>query len=182
MQAKLDEYAGKYVRITGVTYDRDSRLVKNHLLWDGGIEEATAPVVDDQTKANVLLSQISLLATYEEDFDLNPAGVWEVVSGAAIAFEGNVAKVTRGGQDEVVTIRLTVTVGEASDSKEFEVAVPAAKLNVISIAEAIALAGTDGNYTADKYYIQGIVTEVVNSTYGNVCRRCNWQTLCLWYV
>ena len=42
MQAKLDEFDGKYVRITGVTYDRDSRLVQNHLLWDGGIEEATS--------------------------------------------------------------------------------------------------------------------------------------------
>ena len=168
MKAELEKYVGKYVKVTGLGYDRDSRIVKNHLLWDGGIEEATAPVVDDQTKANVALSQITLGASYTEDFDLNENGVWEVVSGAAIAFEGNVAKVTRGGQDEVVTIRLTVTVGEASDSKEFEVAVPAAKLNIISIAEAIALAGTDGKYTTDKYYIQGVVTEVVNSTYGNV--------------
>ena len=59
MKAELEAYVGKYVKVTGAGYDRDSRIFKNHLLWDGGIEEATAPVVDDQTKANVLLSQIS---------------------------------------------------------------------------------------------------------------------------
>lgn len=170
MEAKLQEYVGKYVNIQGVTYDRDSRMQKNEILWDGNIEEAEAPTLTDADKVAIALAAVVVPAQADADFEvaLEEGYVWEVVSGAAIAFEGNVAKVTRGGQDEVVTIRLTVTVGEASDSKEFEVAVPAAKLNIISIAEAIALAGTDGNYTADKYYIQGVVTEVANSTYGNV--------------
>lgn len=171
MEAKLQEYIGKYVNIQGVTYDRDSRMQKNEILWDGNIEEAAAPTLTDADKVAIALAAAVVPAQADADFEvaLEEGYVWEVVSGAAIAFEGNVAKVTRGGQDEVVTIRLTVTVGEASDSKEFQVAVPAAKLNIISIAEAIALAGTEHNvYTTDKYYVQGVVTEVVNGTYGNV--------------
>ena len=62
MQAKLDEYVGKYVRITGVTYDRDSRLVKNHLLWDGGIEEAAAPELSDEQKLTQVKAQVNALA------------------------------------------------------------------------------------------------------------------------
>ena len=170
MEATLQQYVGKYVKLHGVTYDRDSRLQKNEILWDGQIEEAEAPTLTDADKVTVALAAISLPAQAEEDFEL-AAGegyVWEVVSGEAIVIENGVAKVTRGEADAVVTLKVTVTVGEASDSKEFEVKVPAAKLNIITIAEAIALAGTDGSYTEEKYYIQGIVTEVANAKYGNV--------------
>lgn len=170
MEATLQQYVGKYVNLRGVTYDRDSRLQKNEILWDGTVEEAEAPTLTDAEKVTVALAAITLPAQAEEDFELvaGEGYVWEVVSGEAIAIEGALAKVTRGEADAVVTLKVTVTVGEASDSKEFEVKVPAAKLNIITIAEAIALAGTDGSYTEEKYYIQGIVTEVANDKYGNV--------------
>ena len=170
MEAKLQQYVGKYVNLRGVTYDRDSRLQKNEILWDGTVEEAEAPTLTDADKVTVALAAITLPAQAEEDFELvaGEGYVWEVVSGEAIAIEGALAKVTRGEADAVVTLKVTVTVGEASDSKEFEVKVPAAKLNIITIAEALALAGTDGSYTEEKYYIQGIVTEVANDKYGNV--------------
>lgn len=170
MEATLQQYVGKYVNLRGVTYDRDSRLQKNEILWDGTVEEAEAPTLTDADKVTVALAAITLPAQAEEDFELvaGEGYVWEVVSGEAIAIEGALAKVTRGEADAVVTLKVTVTVGEASDSKEFEVKVPAAKLNIITIAEALALAGTDGSYTEEKYYIQGIVTEVANDKYGNV--------------
>ena len=171
MEETLKAFDGKYVNLRGVMYDRDSRLQKNEILWDGTIEEAEEPVLTDADKVAIALAAVVVPTQAEADFEvaLEEGYVWEVVSGAAIAFEGNVAKVTRGEKDEVVTLKLTVTVGEASDSKEFEVAVPAAKLNIISIAEAIVLGGTEKNvYTEEKYYIQGIVKEVQNETYGNM--------------
>ena len=180
MKAELEAYVGKYVKVTGAGYDRDSRIVKNHLLWDGGIEEATAPVVDDQTKANVLLSQISLLATYEEDFDLNPAGVWEVVSGTGIEIAENVAKVTRADVEQTVVLKVTVTVGEATASKKLTVTIKAivketpkhagTKEDPYTVSDAVLVAGglADTEVT-ETVYGYGTVKEItdLNLSYGN---------------
>ena len=180
MKAELEAYVGKYVKVTGAGYDRDSRIVKNHLLWDGGIEEATAPVVDDETKANVLLSQISLLATYEEDFDLNPAGVWEVVSGTGIEIAENVAKVTRADVEQTVVLKVTVTVGEATASKKLTVTIKAivketpkhagTKEDPYTVSDAVLVAGglADTEVT-ETVYGYGTVKEItdLNLSYGN---------------
>ena len=61
-EAILDQYNGKYVNITGVTYDRDSRLLKNHLMWDGGIEEAAAPTLSDEQKLGQVVASVKELA------------------------------------------------------------------------------------------------------------------------
>ena len=37
----------------------------------------------------------------------------------------------------------------------------------VTISEAITIAGTDGTYTTDKYYIEGTVTDLYNTQYGN---------------
>ena len=180
MKAQLEAYVGKYVKVTGLGYDRDSRIVKNHLLWDGGIEEATAPVVDDQTKANVLLSQISLLGTYEEDFDLNPAGVWEVVSGTGVEIVEGVAKVTRADEEQTVVLKVTVTVGEATASKELTVAIKAivketpkhagTKEDPYTVSDAVLVAGGLANKEAtETVYAYGTVKEItdLSLSYGN---------------
>ena len=180
MKAELEAYVGKYVKVTGAGYDRDSRIVKNHLLWDGGIEEATAPVVDDQTKANVLLSQISLLATYEEDFDLNPAGVWEVVSGTGIEIAENVAKVTRADVEQTVVLKVTVTVGEATAFKELTVTIKAivketpkhagTQEDPYTVSDAVLVAGGLGDKeVTEKVYAYGTVKEItdLSLSYGN---------------
>lgn len=181
MKAQLEAYVGKYVKVTGLGYDRDSRIVKNHLLWDGGIEEATAPVVDDQTKANVLLSQISLLATYEEDFDLNPAGVWEVVSGTGVEIVEGVAKVTRADEEQTVVLKVTVTVGEATASKELTVTIKAivketpkhdgTKEDPYTASDALIVAGAlaQGETSEAKYYVKGEIVAIkeVSTSYGN---------------
>ena len=180
MKAELEAYVGKYVKVTGAGYDRDSRIIKNHLLWDGGIEEATAPVVDDETKANVLLSQISLLATYEEDFNLNPAGVWEVVSGTGIEIAENVAKVTRADEDQTVVLKVTVTVGEATASKELTVTIKAivketpkhagTQEDPYTVSDAVLVAGGLGDKeVTEKVYAYGTVKEItdLSVSYGN---------------
>ena len=171
MEATLQSYVGKYVNVTGVSYDRDSRMNKNEILWDGGIEEAAAPTLTDAEKVTVALAAVTLPEQVDADFELvaGEGYAWEVVSGSAIVIEGNTAKVTKGEAEDVVTLKVTVTIGSASDSKEIQVKVPAAKLNIITIAEAIELGGTTKNqYTTDKYYIQGTVKEVQNTTYGNI--------------
>ena len=187
MKAELEKYVGKYVKVTGLGYDRDSRIVKNHLLWDGGIEEATAPVVDDQTKANVALSQITLGASYTEDFDLNENGVWEVVSGTGIQIVDGVAKVTRGTEDQVVVLKVTVTVGEATASKELTVTIKKVvqeqpTIEYITITEAIALgtAQEHNTYTEEKYYIKGTVTGFYNTTYGNFYVTDGTNQICVY--
>ena len=187
MKAQLEAYVGKYVKVTGLGYDRDSRIVKNHLLWDGGIEEAAAPVVDDQTKANVALSQITLGASYTEDFDLNENGVWEVVSGTGVEIVDGVAKVTRGTEDQVVVLKVTVTVGEATASKELTVTIKKVvqeqpTIEYITISEAIALgtAQEHNTYTEEKYYIKGTVTGFYNTTYGNFYVTDGTNQICVY--
>ena len=180
MKAQLEAYVGKYVKVTGLGYDRDSRIVKNHLLWDGGIEEATAPIVDDQTKANVALSQISLKDAYDADFDLSDAGVWEVVSGTGIEIAEGVAKVTRGDEDQVVVLKVTVTVGEATASKELTVTIKkivketpkhaGTKEDPYSVSDAVLIAGelADQEKT-DTVYAIGTIKEItdLSLSYGN---------------
>ena len=121
----LKQYVGKYVTITGVTYDRDSRIIKNHLLWDGGIEEAEAPVLSDEQKVNVIINAITLASSHTEDFTLPAAEgtSWEVVSGTGISIEEGVAKVTQTTEEQTVVLKVVVAIGEARQEKEFTVTI-----------------------------------------------------------
>ena len=180
MKAELEAYVGKYVQVAGCGYDRDSRIVKNHLLWNGEIEEVTAPVVDDETKANVALSQISLKSEYTEDFDLSDAGVWEIVSGTGVEIAEGVAKVTRTEEDQVVVLKVTVTVGEVSVSKELTVTIKkivketpkhaGTKEDPYTVSDAVLVAGelADKEVTEQVYAI-GTVKEItdLSLSYGN---------------
>ena len=123
MEAELQNYLGKYVVLTGISYARDSRANANQLLWTGKIEETEAPVVSDETKVDVALQGITLKDAYTADFDLSDKGVWEVVSGTGIEIAEGVAKVTRTEEDQVVVLKVTVTSGEVSKSKEFTITI-----------------------------------------------------------
>ena len=180
MKAELEALVGEYVKVTGAGYDRDSRIIKNHLLWDGGIEKATAPVVDDETKANVALSQITLKDAYEADFDLNENGVWEIVSGTGVEIVEGVAKVTRGDADQVVVLKVTVTVGEAAVSKELTVTIKAivketpkhagTKEDPYTVSDAVLICGglADQEKTNNVYAV-GTIKEIneLSTSYGN---------------
>lgn len=159
----------KFVTIRGAMYGRDSRLQRNRILWDGTeIKEAVEPELTDAEKVTLALGSLNVPATAEEDFELSADVTWEIVSGTAIVIENGVAKVTKGEAESVVVLRATATIGSASDSKEFEVKVPAAVLPIITIAEALALVPEDGSYTKDKYYVQAVIVNIENETYGNM--------------
>ena len=170
MEETLKANVGEYVNLYGVSYDRDSRIMKNEILWTGELEVAEAPKVDDAAKVQVELAQITLNASYTEDFDLSAAGVWEIVSGTGIEIVEGVAKVTRTNANQEVVLKVTVTIGEASGSKEFTVTIPSSEIEITDLAKAneIGLAQGHNVYTADKYYVEGVITEIVNETYGNM--------------
>ena len=170
MEEEIIANVDKYVVVPGVSYDRDSRINKNEILFVGGIEEAVAPEITDEQQANVLLSQITLGAEYAADFELSDLGAWEVVSGTGVEIVEGAAKVTLGSAEQVVVLKVTVTYGEAVVSKEFTVKLPSATFEVISLEEALKLASAQAHntYTADKYYVVGTITEIKNATYGNM--------------
>ena len=60
---------------------------------------------------------------------------------------------------------IAYTAGEGTDEPEY----PEAD-STLTITEANALGGsmTSGAYTPDKYYVTGVITEVYNTTYGNM--------------
>ena len=180
MKAQLEALVGEYVKVTGAGYDRDSRIIKNHLLWDGGIEKAEAPKVDDETKANVLLSQITLKEEYDADFDLNTNGVWEIVSGTGVEIVEGVAKVTQADAAQVVVLKVSVTVGEATVSKELTVTIKAivketpkhagTKEDPYTVSDAVLICGglADQEKT-DNVYAIGTIKEIteLSTSYGN---------------
>ncbi|MBE6131006.1 MAG: hypothetical protein E7183_04720 [Erysipelotrichaceae bacterium] len=180
MKTQLEALVGEYVQVAGCGYDRDSRIVKNHLLWNGEVEKVEAPVVDDETKANVALTQITLKDTYDADFDLSDAGTWEVVSGTGIEIVEGVAKVTRTEEDQVVVLKVTVTVGEATASKELTVTIKkivketpkhaGTKEDPYTVSDAVLVAGELAADTpTEQVYAVGTIKEItdLSVSYGN---------------
>ena len=180
MKAQLEALVGEYVQVAGCGYDRDSRIVKNHLLWNGEVEKVEAPVVDDETKANVALTQITLKDTYDADFDLSDAGTWEIVSGTGVEIVEGVAKVTRADEDQVVVLKVTVTVGEAVVSKELTVTIKAivketpkhagTKEDPYTVSDAVLVAGgLDADVPTEQVYAVGTIKEItdLSLSYGN---------------
>ena len=187
MKEVLAAHVGQYVKVTGAGYDRDSRIVKNHLLWDGGLEVAEAPKVDDETKANVALAQITLNDSYDADFDLNAAGSWKVVSGTGVEISEGVAKVTRGEEDQVVVLEVSVTVGSVTVSKQLTVTIKKVvqqqpTIEYITVEQAIAIGSAQAHntYTTEKYYIKGTVTGFYNTTYGNFYITDGTNQICVY--
>ena len=200
MEEEIKANVGKYVQVPGVSYDRDSRINKNEILFVGGIKEVEAPVVSDEQQANVTLQQITLKEEYQEDFDLSEQGVWEVVSGTGIEIDGFVAKVTRGEEDQTVVLKVTVTVGEVTVSKELTVVVKSivketpkhagTKEDPYTASDALLVAGelAEGATSEDTYYVYGQIVAIkeVNTSYGNaeftisdgknefICYRANY--------
>jgi len=168
----LKSYDGKYVNITVTNYDRkdgEERIC----LSAYPIVEIEEPKLSDEQKATISLNSLAVAEAAIEDFTL-PAEVehgtvaWEVVSGTGIEIVDGVAKVTRTTVAQEAVLKATVTVGEAVLTKEFTVAIAGLVFEPISYEEATTLAGTDGSYTSDKYYLEGVITEVYNTQYGNM--------------
>lgn len=127
MEQTLKDLAGKYVELRGVTYDRDSRLNKNELLWDGQAVEKEAPEMSDEVKVKQALGSIVLEDTYDADFVLPTVDgftvSWAVKSGTGVELNGVNAKVTRADEDQTVVLTATVTLNAVSESKDFTIKV-----------------------------------------------------------
>lgn len=145
-EAVLKSYVGKYVNITGVSYGRDSRCNKNHLLWDGGIEEAAAPELTDEQKANQVKSLLEALAgeyvsgakfafptTYE---DYNATVAWNIPTDAPYDVEKG--QFTLVNADTKFTATATITVNGVVVPVDVEITVK--KIATMTVSQAIAAA------------------------------------------
>ena len=193
MQATLDEYAGKYVRITGVTYDRDSRLVKNHLLWDGGIEEVAAPELSDEQKLAQVKAQVNAiagayvggvkLALPTENAEYAATIAWELPADAPYAN----GKFNLVAEEVKFVAKATITVGNATEVVEVEITVkPIETVSVSQVAKlekgsVVKLAGTVEAVFASKGYfylrdVTGTILVYVQTSNGI---EVNGQTITL---
>lgn len=160
----LDAYDGKYVYIYGATYDRDSRLIKNHLLWNGQIEEAPAPELSPAQKMEQVKAQLSALAgSYVcgtklelplENAEYGATISWKL-SDETLLSNGVFALVEK---DTDLTATATITLGDLVE--EYAVAIKVLKLTTYTVAEAAKL---------EKDTVVKLVgtVEVVYSKYNN---------------
>ena len=142
-EAILDQYNGKYVNITGVTYDRDSRLLKNHFMWDGGIEEADAPTLSDEQKLGQVVASVealagsyvsgSLLALPTADEEYGATITWTIPEGAPYA-NGAFSLV-----DADVEFVATAVVAVNGKEQTVEVKFTVNPIKTVTVAQAIAL-------------------------------------------
>lgn len=139
----LASYVNKYVYITGVTYDRNSRILKNHLLWDGGIEEAEAPVLTDAQKLDIVKKEVEALAGSYASYSKLALPTENEKTGAVISWNIPSDAPYKDGaflgvdEDTKTTFVATIKVGE--EEAEVEVAITVKKLNVVTIDEAVKL-------------------------------------------
>lgn len=140
----LKSYLDKYVILTGVTYDRDTRYNSNHLLWDGSIKEAAAPSLSDEQKLTVVKSELSTIAgsyasgtslvlpTTNEEYGATIT--WTIPANAPYA-NGKFAVVE---SDTKVTFTAEIEINGKKQTIEIEIIVKA--VSKVDISKAITLA------------------------------------------
>ena len=139
-------------------------------------------IIDDNGKAAYELGAAVFESNYDAgDVTLPVVGkytdvelAYEVTSGAdnASIADGKLTLVA-SAEDTTVVIKVTATLGDVVLTKDVEIVVNGTEVKDIvysSIAEAIEIgsAQESNTYTEDKYYIQAIVKEIKNTTYGNM--------------
>ena len=151
MENQLKELAGKYVEAYVVSYDRDSRLNKNEIMWTGAYKEVEAPELSDTVKVAQALGSITLPEEAAADFTLPTAKegttTWAVKSGTGIEVNGTNAKVTKAATQQTVVLTVTVQINDAKDSKDITVKVPATVSYTYNVVE---------NPVANKEYVLGV--------------------------
>ncbi len=94
---------------------------------------------------------------------------WELVDGAGVAtLNGATLTVTIPEETKTVKLTATVTSGEVSKTKDYEIAVKPISTITIEEANNIGDPMASNNYTDEIYYITGIVESVANDIYGNL--------------
>lgn len=79
------------------------------------------------TASTIMDELVAPPTTAIKDFELdsNEYATWEVVEGTGITIEGNTAKVSRTGEDQKVTLKVTVVYNNETKTKTFRISVPA---------------------------------------------------------
>ena len=91
---------------------------------------------------------------------------WTSDSEHAVIADGKLT-ITIPDEKVTITVSVTATCGDASDSKTFNVVL---SKEVTPLADIIALGSSKehNTYTTEKYLVGGIITEVYNDQYGNM--------------
>ncbi|MBQ1963762.1 MAG: hypothetical protein II369_06545, partial [Clostridia bacterium] len=109
-------------------------------------------------------AEVALAAAGKYYADATIAWAVEDTTGAAVIADG---KLTVKVPDEAVTVKVTATVtcGDATESKTFEIKL---SKTITSVKDLLVLGAAQESYTAEKYLAGGIITEVQNDQYGNI--------------
>ncbi len=92
---------------------------------------------------------------------------WALAETANATLEGNVFTPILPTEGEVtVTLTATLTKGDVTDTKEFSVVIKALAPITIPEANELASGQSHNTYTADKYIVEGVITEITGA-YGN---------------
>lgn len=150
----------------------------NIVNYNGTIEFNSGCTLDSKTTATAEEIAIAKFAFVElakevtENFTLPEGITWTVKEGTAITIDGVNATVVRGDADATVVITGTLNghtrdftvVVKATDGGSVEPPVE----DVMTVAEALAAANALGKdeYSAEKVYVEGVVTEITKFDSG----------------
>ena len=107
---------------------------------------------------------IDLLATGKYFSDVTITWATDDTTGAATIADG---KLTLVVPDKTATVNVTATItcGDVTETKAFAIKL---SKTATPIKDLNALGAAQESYTADKYIAAGIITEIANTTYGNL--------------
>ena len=92
---------------------------------------------------------------------------WTLEANDAATLDGTTLTLTVPESKTTVTITVTATLGEVTETKTFTIEL---SKEATPVADIIALGASKehNTYTADKYLVAGVITEVYNAQYGNM--------------
>ena len=140
----------------------------NYAFVEKTAEEKVDAELDDLTiDASVSADKvIDLIATGKYYDDVTLTWTTDDATGAATIADG---KLTLVVPDTAVVVKVTATVtcGEVTKTKDFEIKL---SKTITTITEAIEIGSAQehNTYTTEKYIIAGIIKDVYNATYGNM--------------
>ena len=113
--------------------------------------------------------EITLYASEESDISVSYALNADADANVfALNNETKKLTITPSETETTATLTITVTCGDITKTADVTL-VACSKIETISIAEALRIAAEAGdNYSTEKYYVKGTITEVYNTTYGNM--------------
>ena len=139
----LKQYDGKYVYVTGTSYDRDSRTNISRMIWDGYIEEAPAPSLSDDQKLVQAAGRVetlagsyvagSLLELPVADEEFGATITWSIPADAPYA-NGKFALV-----DVATDFVATAVVAVNGKEQTVEVKFTVNPIQSVTVAQAVAL-------------------------------------------